>query len=77
MDICNTFRYLGVHLCNVYLIFGDNEPVVNSASMTYTKLHKYHIVLSFHIIGKLIAAAVMPHRFMSDKDNPTDIRSKQ
>jgi hypothetical protein len=57
-------------------MFGDNESVVNSASIPHAKLHKRHIALSFHRVRESIAAGVMTFRFLAGKDNPADILSK-
>ena len=76
MDVCNTLRYLGVPLREECFVFGDNESVVNSVSIPHTKLHKYHIVLSFHRVREFIAARVMIFKFLVGKDNPDDILSK-
>ena len=76
IDIRNTLRYLGVPLREQCFMFGDNESVVNSASIPHAKLHKRHIALSFHRVRESIAAGVMTFRFLAGKDNPADILSK-
>ena len=57
-------------------MFGDNELVVNIASMTHAKLHKLYIALSFRRARESIVAEVMIIRFLAGKDNPADILSK-
>ena len=76
MDIRTTLRYLGVPLRQKCYMFGDNESVVNSASIPHTKLHKRHIALSFHRVREAITAGVMSYRFLLGKDNPSDRLSK-
>ena len=76
IDIRNTLRYLGVPLREQCFMFGDNESVVNSASIPHAKLHIRHIALSFHRVRESIAEGVMAFRFLAGKDNPADILSK-
>ena len=76
MNIRTTLRYLGVSLRKKCCMFGDNESVVNSASVPHAKLHKRHIDLSFHRVKEAIAAGVMLYMFLPGKDNPADMLSK-
>jgi hypothetical protein len=46
IDLRNTLRYLGVPFCGTSMMFRDNETVVNTASVPYSKLHKQHVALS-------------------------------
>jgi hypothetical protein len=46
IDLCNTLWYLGVPIRGTSMMFGDNETVVNTASVPYSKLHKRHVALS-------------------------------
>ena len=48
IDIRNTFRYLGVPIETPTIIIGDNESVVNTATITYSKLNKRHNALAYH-----------------------------
>ena len=57
-------------------MYGDNELVVNIASIPHAKLHKRYIALSFQRVREAIAAGVMSFRFLAGKDNPADIISK-
>ena len=45
INIRNTLRYLGVPLLEKCFMFGDNESVINSASISHAKLHKRYITL--------------------------------
>ena len=48
IDLRTTLRYLGVPLRDKSYMFGDNQSVVTSATPPYSKLNKYHTMLSFH-----------------------------
>ena len=48
IDIRNTLRYMGIPVEDRCYMFGDNESVVNSATTPHGKLHKRHIMLSYH-----------------------------
>ena len=54
IEIRNKLRYLRVPIRGKCYMFGDNESVVNSASMPHAKLHKRHIYLSFHRVREAI-----------------------
>ena len=76
IEIRNTLRYLGVPIRSKCYMFGDNESVVNSASMPHAKLHKRHVYLAFHRVREAIAAGILTYRYLPGKDNPADILSK-
>ena len=59
MDTHNTLRYLGVPLREKCFMFGNNESVVNIASILHAKLHKHHIELSFRRVKEAIMVGVM------------------
>jgi len=65
MDLCNTLRYLGVSLVRPTYMFGDNKTVVDSSSKPKSKLHKPHVLLSYHRVREAIGNM-----------NPADILSK-
>jgi hypothetical protein len=71
-----TLRYLGVPVKGPTRTFGDNESVVNSSSIPHAKLHKRHIMLSFHRVRESIAAKLMTFNFIPGDNNPADILSK-
>ena len=75
MDIRTTLRYLGVPIREKCYRFGDNESVVNSASIPHVKLHKRHIALSFHRVREAIAVGGVSYRFLPGKDNHADVLS--
>ena len=57
-------------------MFGDNETVVNTASIPHSKLHKRHNALSYHRTREAIAAGILRFHFVRGKTNPADILSK-
>ena len=76
MDLRITLRYLGVPILGPAMMLGDNESVVNSASVPYGKLHKRHVALSYHRVREAIAAKVLRFHHVKGKLNPADILSK-
>ena len=42
IDLRLQLRYLGVPVKGSTMMFGDNESVVNSASIPHARLHKRH-----------------------------------
>ena len=76
IDLRLTFRYLGVPLTGPSMLFGDNETVVNTASVPNSKLHKRHNALSYHRVREGIAAGIIRFHHIKGKENPADILSK-
>jgi hypothetical protein len=76
MDLQTTMRYLGVHVKGATYMFGDNKTVVNSCSMPKARLHKRHIIISFHRICEAVAAKVLHFIHMPGANNPVDMLSK-
>ena len=58
------------------MMFGDNESVVNTASMPHSKLNKRHNALSYHKTRASIAAGVIRFHHIPGVSNPADILSK-
>jgi len=71
-----TFRYLGVPIEHATVMFGDNETVVNTASMPHSKLNKRHNALSYHKTRSCIAASILRFVHCAGVANPSDILSK-
>ena len=71
-----TFCYLGVPVKGPTQTFGDNESVVNSSSIPHAKLHKRHVMLSFHRVREAMAAKLMTFNFIPGDNNPADILGK-
>jgi hypothetical protein len=76
IDLRNTLRYLGIRIEGSSMMFGDNESVVNSASIPHSKLHKRHNALSFHRTREAIAARILRFVHVDGKHNAADILSK-
>ena len=76
IDLRMTFRYLGVPIPHATMMFGDNETVVNTASMPHSKLNKRHNALSYHKTRASIAANILRFAHMPGATNPSDILSK-
>ena len=76
IDLRNTLRYLGVPVDPTSMMFGDNESVVNSASIPHSKLHKRHNALSYHRTREAIAAKILRFEFIRSEENPADMLSK-
>jgi hypothetical protein len=76
IDLRNTLRYLGVPIRGTSMMFRDNETVINTASVPYSKLHKQHVALSYHRVREAIAAGILQFHHVRGKLNPADILSK-
>ena len=76
VDLRNTLRYMGIPVREKSFMFGDNESVVNSSTCPEGKLHKRHIMLSFHRVREAIASGMIVFTFIPGSMNPADILSK-
>jgi hypothetical protein len=76
MDLRNTLYYLGVPVRSTSYMFGDNESVVNSATLPQAKLHKRHTALSYHRVREAVAAKLIAFYHIEGSINPADILSK-
>ena len=76
IDLRATFRYLGVPVEGPSFMFGDNESVVNTASVPHSKLGKRHNILSYHRTREAIAAGVVRFHWLKGNSNPADVLSK-
>ena len=76
MDLCTTLRYLGVPVCQVSYIFGDNKIVIDSSIVPHSKLTRRHSALSYHRICKAIAAKIIEFHHIPGSINPADTLSK-
>ena len=57
-------------------MFGDNQTVVNTASMPHGKLHKCHTALSFHKVRSAIMAGICRFFHIAGTTNLADVLSK-
>ena len=76
MELRNSLRYLGVNISGPAYMFGDNRTVVDSSSIPQSRLHKRHVLLSFHRVREAIAAKVLYFIHIPGAINPADILSK-
>ena len=76
VDLRNTLRYMGIPVEDRCYMFGDNESVVNSSTTPHGKLHKRHIMLSYHRVREAIASGMIVFTFIPGWLNPADILSK-
>ena len=76
IDLRTTLRYLGVLVDGPTMMFGDNETVVNTASVPHSRLHKRHNALSYHRTREAIAAGITRFYHVRGDVNPADILSK-
>ena len=76
IDLRITLRYLGANICDEVFLFGDNESVVKSATIPHAKLHKRHVLLSFHCVHEAIASGMLRFMHVPGNLNPADILSK-
>ena len=76
IDLRTTLRYLGVPIKTPTMMFGDNETVVNTASIPHSKLQKRHNALSYHRTREAICAGITRFYHIRGTTNPADILSK-
>lgn len=76
IELRNTLRYLGVPIRDKSFMFGDNQSVVNSAMQVHSKLHKRHVLLSYHRVREAIASKMVLFFHIPGDINPADILSK-
>ena len=76
LDLRHTLRYLGVPIRGKSYVFGDNQSVVNSSMHPHGKLHKRHVMLSFHRVRQCIAHGIASVFHVAGKENPADMVSK-
>ena len=58
LDLRPTLRHLGVPIDGPSFMLGDDESVVNMASVPHSKLHKRHNALSSHCTREAVAAGI-------------------
>ena len=76
MEIRIQLRCLGVKLAGPTFLFGDNRAVVNTSILPKSRLHKRHVLLSFHRVREAIAAGIINFSFIPGSINPADILTK-
>ena len=76
IDLRTTLRYLGVPVETPTMMFGDNETIINRASVPHWKLQKRHNALSYHRTCEAICAGITRFYHIKGTTNPADILSK-
>ena len=76
MAIRTTLRYLGVPIIGPTYLHGDNKSVVDSCNVPRARIHKRHIILSFHRVREAITAGIIKFVHIPGDQNPADICSK-
>ena len=69
-------RYLGVPVGDEDYAWGDNDAMINSATIPDAKLHKRHNILSFHFVRSLIASGFINLQHIKSESNIADILTK-
>ena len=69
-------RYLGVPVGEEDYAWGDNDAMINSATIPDAKLHKRHNILSFHFVRSLIASGFINLQHIKSESNIADILTK-
>ena len=73
MNLRYTLRYLGVQIKSKSYMFGDNRPVVTSATIPHSTLGKRHNILAFHRVREAIAAKIMDFHWIQSEYNLSDM----
>ena len=77
MDLRTTIRYLGGQVQGATYMFGDNKTVVDSCSMPKARLHKRHVLISFHRIREAVTGKILHFiHIPAGAHNPADVLSK-
>ena len=76
MDIRQTLRYLGAPIGAKSFLFGDNRPMVTSATLPHSTLTKRHNILAFHRVKEAITAKLMAFYWIQSAYNLSDMLSK-
>jgi hypothetical protein len=76
IDLRNTFRYLGVPIHDTSYVFGDNETMINSASIPGARLQKRHNILSYHYVRSMISRGFIALHHLRSHNNLSDVLTK-
>ena len=71
-----TLMYLGVPIDGPALLLGDNKTIVENTTTPHGKLHKRHLMLSYHYVREAVASGSYKYAFVNGKDNLSDVLSK-
>ena len=75
MDLRYTLRYIGVPFKSNSYMFGDNRPVVTSATLAHSTLSKRYIILEFHWVREAIAVNIIDFHWIQSEYNLSDMLS--
>ena len=75
-DLKLTLLYLGVPVVDRSILVGDNQSVVNACTQPHSKLHKRHLMLSYHFVREQIATGNYAYVWLNGKSNYSDLLSK-
>jgi hypothetical protein len=70
MDLRYTLRMLGAPIDGKAYMFGDNQSVITSSTISHSSLNKRHNALSYHRIREAVASNVLWFFHISGKGNP-------
>jgi hypothetical protein len=76
LDLRLTLHYLGVPITKKSFVFGDNNAVIISSTLTQSSLKKRHNALSYHRVRECIAAKIFSLFKIPSKLNTADVVSK-
>ena len=76
IDLRTTLRYLGIPVEGPSFLFGDNQSVVTSSTISSSVLNMRSSALSYHRVREAIAAKILKFYHIKGKDNPADVLSK-
>ena len=71
-----TLLYLGVPIEGTAILFGDNKSVVDGCAQPHSRLHKRHLMLSYHYVREAIASGALLFSHVPGETNPADVLSK-
>ena len=71
-----TLLQLGVPLHGIPILLGDNKSVVDSGTLPHQRLHKRHLMLSYHFVRESVASGALRFAHINGEHNPADVLSK-
>ena len=66
-------RYLGVPVVEKSYLFGDNQSVVTSFTISHSSLNKRHNAMLYHRVWEAIAGKILAFFHIDGKTNPSDV----
>jgi hypothetical protein len=76
IDHCQYGRYLGAPVYEKDYAWGDNDAMINNATIPDAKLHKRHNILSFRFVRSLVACVYINLQHLKSECNIADILTK-